>query len=483
MQRTERHNSTRQQAHKWSEDELVLLRQLRQAGETATRIAEILHVTPDMVYSKCKQLLRTRKLSSRKPRPWAPDEIALFDDVALGDGEIAAKLHRSVAAVATRRKKAGVYRRAPKPWDLSTDQELISLREGGSSFAQIAGALGRTQIAVSNRVHNLIRAGKLEPLTRSERSRRAGIATAQSRTDRWSDEERLKLVSLWRSGCSVREIEALGDRSKRAIDAELAKLRRSGAIENLSGDEAQRRNLRGRATRSERMRREALTAVNCLPNLRDAGYVIGVLYGDGFVSISGNRASIGLKSTNASFCDSFANALEATFGQGTRRLSRIEPIKRIGQHIYKNVTYFECFLHSLYLAKAIRATFGNTGEKQWCADPAHCMRIGDKFTDGVIQGFFDAEGSFMQRRRGGFYATACSMNGRGLNSIRALLELRGYRPTILCDKRGQWRVSLHTQADVIRFASEIGSEIDYKKAAMQACLAKVAGFRLGGSLL
>jgi intein-encoded DNA endonuclease-like protein len=92
----------------------------------------------------------------------------------------------------------------------------------------------------------------------------------------------------------------------------------------------------------------------------------------------------------------------------------------------------------------------------------------------VIQGFFDAEGSFMLDKKGRFYTTACSINGDGLKSIAALLSLRGYPATVGCDRRGQWKVGVGIQREVRRFASEIGSRIDYKAEKMRLCLAATA---------
>jgi intein-encoded DNA endonuclease-like protein len=200
-----------------------------------------------------------------------------------------------------------------------------------------------------------------------------------------------------------------------------------------------------------------------------AGYVIGVLYGDGFISVK-RSGSIGLKSTNESFCRAFAEALQETFQRKTRLLSRIEPLKKIGDYEYRNVRYYETFLHSTHLALALQKSFGHTDERRWCANPDKIMRIGERFADGVIQGFFDAEGSFMRNKGGRYYASACSMNEKGLRSIHELLSRRGYNSRIGVDGRGQWRIALNIQSEVLKFATKIGSRIDYKYARMQAAL-------------
>jgi intein-encoded DNA endonuclease-like protein len=102
------------------------------------------------------------------------------------------------------------------------------------------------------------------------------------------------------------------------------------------------------------------------------------------------------------------------------------------------------------------------------------LQIGEQFADGVLQGFFDAEGSFMQSKAGRHYVSACSMNGEGLKSIQELLRRRGYQVRVGADRRGQWRVTIHTKTQVVRFAKEISSRIDYKYARMEACLRKHA---------
>jgi len=296
------------------------------------------------------------------------------------------------------------------------------------------------------------------------------MACAATREDRWTDTEREQVIALWESGHSAKEIRQVAQRSLYAVQNELAKLKSAGVIQPLTSKQANERKRRGEMRSYDRRYAETLQAVKSLPNTKSAGYVIGVLYGDGFITIRGNSGSVGLKSTNQSFCGAFAQALEETFNRKPHLLSRIEPIKVIGGYVYKAVRYYEAFLHSVHIGQAIRKIFGYTDEKRWCASTEYMFKIGTDFVDGVLQGFFDAEGSFMRSKRGSHYVSACSMNGQGLDSVQALLRERGYKSRITVDRRKQWKVSIHGQADVHRFATEIGSRIDYKFEKMQVHL-------------
>lgn len=443
---------------------------MRKAGSTVRYIATTLKRPVESVFARCKRLLHAGILQSRKASTWSRYELAKLQDITLSNAEVAKITGRTKAAVQTKRTQMGMAQGLRQPWSTNQDRTLIDLRNRDLSFAEIAKALGRTEYSVANRVHTLIADGLLVPLLQAERSRRGGVANGLTREDRWSTKERDSLVTLWKGGHTAQEISVDLRRSVSSISNELSKLRVAKVITRLPANEAHRRAHAARIKYSARQYAAALEKVRTLPNTKTVGYIFGVLFGDGFITIQGNRGSIGLKSTNESFCASFARALEETFGLPTRQLTRIEPIKEIHGYTYKNVRYYEAFLHSVHLGQAIRQVFGRTDEQSWCANTDYFKGIGDDFIDGVIQGFFDAEGSFMQSKTGRYYTTACSMNGSGLMSIHALLLLRGYGATINSDKRKQWRVSVGRRPDVRRFAAEIGSRIDYKAAKMRACL-------------
>lgn len=439
---------------------------MREGNHNVADIAATLRRPIESVYSVCKRLVRAGQLGSKRGRPWTTRDLAALGNTNLRDEELAELLHRTKAAVKKKRLCLSLRPRLREPWSLAQDSQLIELREKGSSFSEIARALHRTEFAVSNRVHYLIEHGEFAPLPQFERSRRGGIASGLTREDRWTDPERENVLMLWKAGHSAVEISAGSKRSVSSIENLLGGLRSKDNIGRLSGDDVKTRIGRARQRQRSRRCRTAEELIAALPNTVTAGYVIGVLYGDGFISVK-RSGSIGLKTTNESFCRAFAEALQEAFQRKTKLLSRIEPLKKIGDYEYRNVRYYEAFLHSTHLALALRKSFGYTDERRWCADPDKIMRIGERFADGVIQGFFDAEGSFMRNKEGRYYASACSMNEKGLRSIHELMKRRGYNSRIGVDGRGQWKIALNVQSEVLKFATEIGSRIDYKRAKMQ----------------
>jgi intein-encoded DNA endonuclease-like protein len=439
---------------------------MREANCSVASIAEELKRPIESVYGMCKRLVRSGCLASKRGRPWTRHHLAALANTSLRDEVLAQLLHRTKAAVKKKRLCLLLRPRLREPWNSTGDSRLIELRKNGLSFSEIARALQRTEFAVSNRVHYLIKQGALLPLPRFERSRRGGKSFGMSREDRWTDAEREAVLSLWKAGSSAVEISAISKRSRYSIQNFLGSGVRKGLIGRLSSADVRTRLVRARQRRHAERCCKADELVRAFPNTTTAGYVVGVLYGDGFISLK-RSGSIGLKSTNESFCRAFAEALQETFKRKTRFLSRIEPFKRIGGYEYRNVRYYEAFLHSTHLALALREYFGHTDEHRWCANPDKIMKIGERFADGVIQGFFDAEGSFMRNKEGRYYTSACSMNEKGLRSIHELMKRRGYNSRIGVDHRKQWKVALSAQVDVLKFAKEIGSRIDYKGERMQ----------------
>lgn len=442
---------------------------MREGNHNVADIAATLRRPIQSVYSVCKRLVRAGQLGSKRGPSWTTRELPALGNTNLRDEDLAALLHRTKAAVKKKRLGLSLRPRIREPWSVAQNSQLIEMREKGSSFSEIARALHRTEFAVSNRVHYLVKRGKLVPLTQFERSRRGGVSFGMTREDRWTNNERETILALWKAGHTAAEIKAASKRSVSAIQNLLGAMRKNEALARLPAADVKIRLVRARQRQRSQHCSSADEIIRALPNTMTAGYVIGVLYGDGFISVK-RSGSIGLKSTNESFCRAFAEGLQETFQRKTKLLSRIEPLKKIGDYEYRNVRYYEAFLHSTHLALALRKSFGYTDERRWCADPDKIMRIGERFADGVIQGFFDAEGSFMRNKEGRYYASACSMNEKGLRSIHELMNRRGYNSRIGVDGRGQWKIALNAQSVVLKFASEISSRIDYKRGRMQAAL-------------
>ena len=74
-------------------------------------------------------------------------------------------------------------------------------------------------------------------------------------------------------------------------------------------------------------------------------------------------------------------------------LSRIEPLKEVGAHTYHNVTYYEAYLHRRHITAAFVEVFGDTTKPGWRLDVERTLEAGAEFTDGVIAGLFDSDGS------------------------------------------------------------------------------------------
>jgi hypothetical protein len=176
-----------------------------------------------------------------------------------------------------------------------------------------------------------------------------------------------------------------------------------------------------------------------------------------------------MKTTDKSFAIAFAAAIRTTFGDGVKQLRRVEPLKVAGNYVYRNKLYFEVYLHRRHIVRAVIEEFGPFGSHGWQIDSAACMRRGKDFARGVVQGFFDSEGS-VDVRGSSLRFRASTVNKAGMRNMKHLLAALGYDATMGGPtRRGEYRIALGVAASV-RYALEIGSRIGAKSKRMREAL-------------
>lgn len=357
--------------------------------------------------------------------------------------------------------------RPRRTWSPAEDAEVVRLRAAAVPAPEIARRLGRTREQIHWRFSKLVARGAATPMTPSERSSRAGRAAAAKRDDLWTAAEDAQLVRAWTAGAMPAEIAAAIARPRSSIEARVHTLRDRGLVGRMTAGDRKVRERRARAAITSVKRAEARAVVAACETTESFGYVVGLLYGDAFVHVA--RMSVALKCTNRSFAESFAQALEQSVGGPVKRLERVEPLKIVGNHEYRDVRYCEVYLHRRHVTAALVSMLGNTTKLGWRLDVDAALRRGPAFCTGMIRGLFDSDGSFEQHGRG-IAIRYGSTNEHGARAVHALMQRLGFDVGLgVPSAKGERRVSVRI-ASAERYAREISSGIDYKRAKLEAFL-------------
>jgi hypothetical protein len=282
-----------------------------------------------------------------------------------------------------------------------------------------------------------------------------------------------KIAALRGEGKTAHEIAIALNRPYSSIRYRAQQLLKMGKFAELSSDERETRVVASRTRRTARLLTRAESFVANMPSTKDMGYVIGVLYGDGFVNFHdierGIPKSIGLTTTNESFRDAFAHALEAWRGKDTvKRVRRtVSEVKAPGGAVYRDVVYFDALLHDRHLTAELLRIIGPTQTDVWKINVKDAVERGPAFCDGIIQGLFDSDGSFSSTESGtGVDALFGTVSEDGANSLCELMKFRGYdislNPQDRIDHKRFHRVRIRSGASWLQYAEQIGSRIDYK---------------------
>lgn len=206
----------------------------------------------------------------------------------------------------------------------------------------------------------------------------------------------------------------------------------------------------------------------------DAGYVCGVICSDGFIVWNERHGNycITLESKDKSFVENFSCKISVLLNKNTV----IFPHKRM----YKNQEYIT-YIINFYGKKIILEFLEIWGLKKSDSFTWEVPKIAfesQEFRRGFLQGFFDGEGTVrirFKRMKAGYTVKirnvrTTSVNKRGLEEIRQLLELEGIRCMLypagnkyfMLDIEGKFRLNL--------FKEKIGFSIQKKKEKLEHAL-------------
>jgi len=285
------------------------------------------------------------------------------------------------------------------------------------------------------------------------------------RNDLWKNSDTEKLIELWKSGSRAKEVAVELGKTKSAVENRIFLMRKKGFINKLSKEEFLQHNKKGIQEGKIRRYENAENYLENINHSKDYGYILGVLCGDGFITIMGDRGSIGIKTTNKSFRDSFCKCLESVFNKKTKKLERFEN-KTIGKYKYENVKYYEGFLHSVHIGKSLIKKFGEFKEDKWNIFNGIRKEESKEFLKGIAQGFFDSEGSIYKKDERRKAIDMSSKNKVGLDGIRKILEVLGIETKLYTGKK-EFKLRIFKKLEIEKFINKIGSRIDRKKERME----------------
>ena len=359
---------------------------------------------------------------------------------------------------------ASAPKRTRRRWTPADDKLLVELRAAGVPLKDIAARAGRSRDVVVQRVRRLVASGAAASTSRAERSRRGARAAAQSRTDLWQPSEDEQIIQRWKAGDGPEAIAAgLEGRTLEAVEGRVHKLRVRGAIAPLTLEERKARQRRERSARTQRDLEAARRRFAALPNTRDLGYVIGVLFGDGFVHQRDKM--LGLRTTDETFAEAFAGAVQVGLGAESPKRHTRDARKTIKGRVY-DVIYYEVELYDNALACALVEAFGDTRTFQWEIDVEKALARGAEFCRGLVAGLFDSDGSFSLVGKRGISIRSGTHSVAGAASLHRLMLALGFDVGLAppnCKKEN--KVGVHA-ASTMKFAREVSSRIQYKLATL-----------------
>lgn len=300
----------------------------------------------------------------------------------------------------------------------------------------------------------------------------------------WSKDEDLQIKALRAKGSTMRDIALTLNRPYHSTRSRIHQLLTDQAVPFLTPDECETRVVISRQRRSTKLQAKARTLISRMPNTKNMGYVIGVLYGDGFTNFkdiaNGIPKSIGLSTTNASFRDAFIEALESWSGINTVKKAEhlVKEVRAPQGAIYRNVLYYDAWLHNRYLITELLKHTGPTQTVLWSINTQEAISRGPDFCNGILQGLFDSDGSFSMSSNS-MTISFGTASPNGANSLCKLLGLLSYDfhryTTTEPNHRPFYRITLRTTNSKLKFTKQVGSRIDYKAALIAEFIRQKSG--------
>lgn len=183
---------------------------------------------------------------------------------------------------------------------------------------------------------------------------------------------------------------------------------------------------------------------------RDFGYLIGILYGDGYL----NDEGIHIFSKDREFVELFTNLIKNYFGVECNIRKRIQTTKLPNGQIALLIGYRSSF-YSVRLKPYLENIFGSFKSEEWEIPMNKVLSFGKEFCYGLISGLFDSDGCYLL-----YFAAG---NKKGINSLRSLLINLGFKPTNIMERPTAYYISLTSYDERKKFYNKIGFRLKRKQ--------------------
>jgi len=195
---------------------------------------------------------------------------------------------------------------------------------------------------------------------------------------------------------------------------------------------------------------------------RTFGYLVGVLYGDGYLDEGG----IHIFSKDKEFVESFVNAIKNHFGADCNIRKRVQTTKLPNGEKALLIGYRASF-YSVKLKPYLEGIFGSFKSKEWKIPVDNVLDFGTNFCCGLIRGLYDSDGHYLLQFAAG--------NKAGIESLRNLLLRLSFNPNNIQDRPTAYYLSLTAYNERLRFYKEIGFSIKRKQVKLKGWLASNRG--------
>ena len=190
---------------------------------------------------------------------------------------------------------------------------------------------------------------------------------------------------------------------------------------------------------------------------RNFGYLIGVLYGDGYLDDEG----VYIFSKDKEFVEQFAKAIEIHFGASCNIRKRTQTTKLPNGQKALLVGYRTGF-YSVRLKPYLENIFGSFKSNEWEIPVSKVLSFGKEFCYGLIGGLYDSDGHYLLQFAAG--------NEGGINSVRSLLINLGFSPTNIMKRPTAYYMSLTSYSGRMKFFKEVTFKLKRKQAKLKEWL-------------
>jgi len=199
---------------------------------------------------------------------------------------------------------------------------------------------------------------------------------------------------------------------------------------------------------------------------QEKAYVLGVLCGDGYLSLSKNSSyEIGLRTIDGDFAEEFLKCVKIFFNVILKKEYIKSGITRIRDKTYKTkmaIRVRKCS-KKIYLDLS---QYGNFSTTKWKVPEEIIETKNEKIICSFLKGFIDSEGTIRE-----YCMEITSSNKMGLDQMKELLLKIGIkRISFYKDWKSVWKLIFSGKDNLLVFYEKVGFSIKRKQAKLESAI-------------